>query len=139
MTTRTLPALALATGLVLAQGCATIIHGNHQTVDVSCDSPRAVLRVDGNVVAPGAVKMRRGEDHYVVAEEPGAPPVSTKVKNHLSWGYVIVDSLIAVFTFPFGLVAPILDVVNGAMWDLEPENVRLPAPAPAPAPHAAPY
>lgn len=113
-----------------APGCASIMHGTHQRVLVESDSPNAAVSVDGSLVGPGSVNMKRGEDHTVVAEEPGRAPVTSEVHHHLSWGYAAIDSLIAVFTFPIGLVAPIVDLVDGAMWNLEPDHVRLPAAPP---------
>jgi len=134
-TRRSLGLLAFATALALGQtGCATILHGTHDGIGVlgyiMSESPRAVVTVDGNAVGRGPVALRRGEDHTVTAEEPGARPVTAEVKRHLSIGYAAVDAVIAVFTFPIGLIAPIVDLVDGAMWNLEPKHVRLPAPPP---------
>jgi hypothetical protein len=124
--------LALAASLAPPSGCASILRGTRQRVVIRSESPSANVNIDGKLVAPGAHRLDRGDDHQIAAIEPGKRPVFAEVRSHLSWGYLIVDTLIAVFTFPFGLVAPILDLSNGATFHLDPDWVYLPAPgAPA--------
>src|SRR5260370_27811043 len=87
---------ALATALVLGQpGCATIIHGTHDLVDVSCDSPTAVLRADGTIIAPGEAVLKRNQDHALSADQPGARPVTTTVNHELSSAFALAVVLLA--------------------------------------------
>ncbi len=122
-------ALAFVMG---TSGCATVIHGTHQHVSIASQDPNAVIKVDGGtVVRPGdSVKLERRDDHEITAEAPGAKPVTTEVKSELSWGYTIVDCLLGLLLFPIGLVFPIVDFADGAIWNLNPTHLWLPAPAP---------
>ena len=124
---RTILGLLVAAALGTS-GCATVIRGTKQEVRVSSDSPRAVLRVDGSVVDPGPLDLARDEDHHVSAETPGARPVRSVVRHEVSWGFLAVDAVVAVVLFPIGLVAPIVDFADGAIYHLEPDSVGLPAP-----------
>jgi hypothetical protein len=116
-------------------GCATIFHGTQQDVSVTCDSPRATLRADGSVVAPGRVSLKRGDEHTITAEAPGTAPSEVVVKREVSWGWAILDGAVSIVFFPIGLVAPVVDLADGAFWDLVPEHVRVPAPGPAGQPY----
>ena len=105
-------------------------------MDVHADSPHGALRADGALVSPGPLELDRGSDHVLTLEEPGREPVSTNIERKISWGYLALDGLVAVITFPIGLIAPIVDFADGAIWNLEPEQITFPTPPP---PRSAPY
>jgi hypothetical protein len=112
-------------GLVGSSGCATILRGTKQTVSVATRPDDAQIYADGNARESGTIALSRGDRHVVSAERPGYRPASTEVHRRLCLGWTTVDVLVAIFTFPFGLAAPIVDVATGAIWDLEPERVDL--------------
>jgi len=123
----------LASGTIPASGCATILRGTRERVHVTSESRNATVFVDGHAIVPGTIALDRDDDHDFVAKEPGKRSTHVKSRNRISWSYAIVDTLLAVVFFPVGLVAPILDLADGAMFHLDPSRVDLPAPRePAP-------
>ncbi len=122
--------LLVASALALGpSGCATVVRGTHQEVAVTSDDPSTDIRVDGRTVCQGPVPLRRGDDHFVTAEVGGRTE-TVRLEGDLSAGYLIVDGVMAIALFPFGLVAPIMDLIDGALWDLEPDHVEFRAHAP---------
>jgi hypothetical protein len=58
---------AMAWLLVSSSGCATLINGRYQTIQLKSDPPGATAAIDGVVVVtPGDVRLKRSRDYRVL-------------------------------------------------------------------------
>ena len=88
--------------LVLSSGCATIVHGPHQTVTVTSDPSGAaviVLSKDGVKSTPGVTPIKldlpRRDPHITVRlEKDGCAPVEVHLKRTTS-GWVFTNLIAA--------------------------------------------
>ena len=122
---------------VLSSGCATLVSGNTQSVDIRTNPPgaRVVIRSsDGlvqEVVSPARVVLQTGAEHVVEAEAAGYHRTAALVGKTINWWSL------------FGGPGAFYDFVSGAIWDLDPgvfEMTLRPAHAvpPPPPPPASP-
>ena len=116
MRTRSLLVLALLA--TLSTGCATIVHGEHQSIPVDTDPSGAVVVVDGVEMGrtPTVLSLERGDDHVVVLEADGYAPVTLRLDKSLDFTPAVIGNL-----FSWGIFGFAVDVVNGAAYELDPE------------------
>lgn len=124
-----------ATVLVLVSlwtsGCATVISGNAQEVELRSQPPgaRAIIRSNDGLVqevtTPAKVLLRTGPTHVVTMLAPGHRPSTAVVGKTINW-WAILGGPLAMY-----------DWVSGAIYDLDPGVLELrlpPAPPAADAP-----
>ena len=107
----------------LAQGCATIMHGTKQDISIASDPPGAQAVINNNmtVTTPASVALSRKHTYDVQVSKPGYTKKTARIDKNFSAWY-----LINIPFFPVGgFIGLILDAVNGAMWNLDPEEVRV--------------
>jgi hypothetical protein len=112
-------AAVLAALLPLA-GCATLMHGPTQQVNIQTIPPGAECRVSGLVItAPGVVQLSREEDvQQIVCEMPGYQAAGAAVRRATS--PALVGNIF------FGIVPGlVVDFMTGAAGELEPGVVLL--------------
>jgi hypothetical protein len=104
-------------------GCATILQGSTQTVEVTSDPPGAsvlVLPEKTSLVTPGEVDLKRNHVHTLVFELPCHRPAA---------GYLDrVDSKTVLLNLILGgLIGMAVDFDSGAVFRLTPDplNVKL--------------
>jgi hypothetical protein len=131
-------AVVLAVALVSQPGCAWMINGSTQQIEVRSDPPTARVTVEHIPVAQGPNQIARGSDHVVHAEAQGYEPGDMSLSRSFGVHWIFIDLI-------FGLVFGILvDLGTGSWYSLSPElaAVKLkpipgyvpPAPEPKPAP-----
>ena len=108
---------AVATAVVLCS-CASIIHGTHQDVGISSNPTGAQVSVDGQVkgATPVVANLTRKDNHIVRIELAGYKPYETTLTRKVSgwvWGNIVFG----------GLIGLAVDAINGALYNLSPEQV----------------
>jgi hypothetical protein len=138
--------LLLAAALPAVTGCASIVRGGSQEINISSSPDQATFEILDNKgnstpisgVTPGKVTLRKGAGYFkggsytVKLTKPGYAPSTVNLDSSISgWylgGNLLVGGLIGYF---------IVDPVTGAMWKLEPDNLQVGL-APLVVPQAAP-
>jgi hypothetical protein len=64
--------VAFAAAGLLLNGCATLIHGSHQTIPITSDPPGAQLNIGGSqYITPADVSLARDQEYQAVVTKPG--------------------------------------------------------------------
>jgi len=113
--------LVLIVGLVsfLQAGCATIISGRHQEVQI-ISSPSGAKACTGGqcVTTPGTFTLRRDTNHAIAIEKDGY--VSESVILTSGVGPAVAGNIIF-----GGLIGGGIDAASGALYKLYPETVNV--------------
>ncbi len=105
-----------AAGLLLG-GCATLIHGSHQTIPITSEPPGATLQIGGSqYVTPADVSLARDQEYQAVVSKPGYQTQTTEIHSSFS-AATLVD---LIFIIPWAV-----DLADGAAYSLEPESVQV--------------
>ncbi|GBD26442.1 hypothetical protein HRbin30_01774 [bacterium HR30] len=104
-------------GGVLA-GCATLINGPTQKVQIVSDPPGAVAKVAGReVTTPATLELRRNASYRVTFEKQGYEPtqreIARRINNHVYWNVLVG-----------GLPGMLVDLSSGACYELVPSVVQ---------------
>ena len=101
-------------------GCATVLHGVHQSVQFQSDPSSATIRLaqGGTCVTPCEIEMRRGHDSMVTYTLEGYEPASVYIQSRL--GGAVAGNVLA-----GGLIGGIVDGSNGASNHLHPNPVYI--------------
>lgn len=121
-------ALALACVAALGSGCATIVHGTTERVQIDSTPPGAEVAIDDSqhVVTPSAVKLSRGSAHKLVFHKQGYQDATADLTSGLS-GWVLGNLLAG------GVVGMAIDASDGAGHKLSSDSVNV-ALTPLPSP-----
>lgn len=103
----------------LSTGCALIIHGKRQPVNVTSSPAGAEVMVDGvsRGTCPTRLNLDRKSSHTVRIQLEGYQPIEMKLERKMSgwiWGNVLFG----------GLVGVCIDVSTGSMYRLTPEQLN---------------
>lgn len=114
MKKNTLVLLGMVTSMVLMSGCATIISGKMQTIDVTSTTTKS-FSIDGQSYStPAKVNLKRSKDDKVLAVN-GCKDIPLKAKiNPVFFGNIIAG----------GLLGSTTDLAGGAGWKYD-DNVTL--------------
>jgi PEGA domain len=105
-----------AIGLLL-NGCATLIHGSHQTIPITSDPPGAQLSIGGSqYITPASVSLARDQEYQAVFTKPGYETQTAQIHSSFS-GVTFID---LVFIIPWAV-----DLADGAAYSLDPESVEI--------------
>lgn len=114
--------LSFALCAMTLPGCATIVHGTSQTVEIRSAPHGASVLVDGRNVGTTPMKadLKRGQSHVVQIEKPGylTESVMTTTKLNSATGWNVL------FGAP-GFAALIVDYSNGSSTDVAPNAVNV--------------
>ena len=101
-------------------GCATVINGRTQEVEVT-SNPIGASVSDGVTVwtTPAKISLKRNSTHQLTFFKEGYEPQVVRLERTLS-GAVAGNILL-----PFGLVGRGIDAITGAQWKLLPEVVTV--------------
>lgn len=111
---------------LLGAGCATVISGNAQEVELRSQpsGARAVIRSNDGLVqevtTPAKVLLRTGPTHVVTMHASGHRPTTAVIGKTINWWALLGGPLAA------------YDWVSGAIYDLDPGVIELRLPAAAP-------
>ncbi len=84
----------------LLSACASMMHGDHQSVTIFTDPPESKVVIDQRVhlTAPGKVTLTRKEDHVGRAEKDGYSPTEFRLERSMSnWEYANIICLIFIY------------------------------------------
>jgi len=101
-------------------GCATIVHGNSQYVEIDSQPQGATAYVGGNYfITPAKVLLKRGypmQDQQVLVQKEGYKPGYATISQSLSgwlWGDII-----------WGILPGLaVDAITGAAFNLHPAKI----------------
>jgi hypothetical protein len=102
---------------LLVSGCATLIHGSHQTIPMTSDPPGAQLSIGGSqYITPADVSLARDQEYQAVVTKPGYETQTMEIHSSFS-AATLVD---LIFIIPWAV-----DLADGAAYSLEPESLEL--------------
>jgi len=107
--------LAVAVGVA---GCASIMHGTGQKLNIASEPAGATVSVDDEVVGvtPVVAKLRRNDPHTIAVKLDGYQPFQIRTTRHMD-GWVLGN---LVFGGPLGLI---IDFTDGAAYKLKPQDI----------------
>jgi len=109
--------------LLFFGGCATIMHGTKQDISIASDPPGAKAIINNiSVTTPSTIPLQRKHTYRVEISKPGYESKTARVDKNFSAWYLVNIPFISVAG---GLIGLIIDAVNGAMWNLDPDEVRV--------------
>lgn len=109
----------LGVALSLQAGCATIISGRHQDVQVISSPSGAKVCTSGQcITTPGSLTLRRDTNHVILIEKDGY--ISETVMLTSGVGPAVAGNIIL-----GGLIGGGIDAATGALYKLYPETVNV--------------
>lgn len=110
----------LVASLFLLAGCAAIMNGSSQSIELLSSPASAKVFIDGVEAGttPVLVQLsRKKRSHSIRIELDGYVPFNTTLTRQLSAGWFFLDILL------FGPVGLAVDVYTGAMYKLDRQEV----------------
>ena len=108
--------LALALGWTTS-GCATIVHGNRQTVTVNSEPDGATVNIDGlKGKTPFSASLARNNDYVVSIKKEGYKEEQVQITKSFS-GLSIIGNILWL------LVGVLIDFASGSAYNLSPTKV----------------
>lgn len=110
----------IAISLRLAIGCATIIHGSSQDVNISSSPDEAEVWIDGARMGttPTKVNLKRKSDYLVTVKKEGYKEATVKIEGSTS-AWIIGNVIFG------GIIGCGIDFITGGAYDLKPERVDI--------------
>lgn len=101
--------MVVVVSLLFCSGCATILKGGKQNVDMESTPPKAQVYIDGKYMGdtPLQLKLSVKNDYAVEFRAEGYQPRVYHISNKVGAGWIILDVLL-------GLAPVIVDAVTGA-------------------------
>lgn len=100
-------------------GCATLIHGSTQEVEIASEPSEARVEVDGRPVGetPTTAVLERGKSYMITIYRKGYEPHKTTLRNGRSyWVAVNIMNLL--------LPGLLIDLSTGAYYSFEPGQIN---------------
>jgi hypothetical protein len=122
---------------MMTSGCATMIHGTTQKIDITTEPSGATVKILGvntetngatlkvigqPITTPGSVELTRHDFYTFLVSKDGYKTTRISLNHKLSPA-AIPDILLGLGLFPIGLIVPLIDDKNGASFDLTPANI----------------
>lgn len=107
-------------GLTFA-GCATILHGSHQEINVRSVPAGANIYIQGAQVGvtPATLHLKRKHSYQLVFKKDGYKPVKINMEKNFKVLPAIIGNI---FWIP--VIGIVVDIVDGAAYKLSPEQVN---------------
>ena len=108
--------------LLLVAGCATLVSGPYDVVQVKTNPPDAVVTADGidRGTTPTQFALRRDQRHLVAIDAPGYKhyeiPIQRGVNGWFFGNFVFGDY------FPIGML---VDGLDGSIYSLDPNTISV--------------
>ena len=111
--------LALAAAGTLT-GCATIVQGTDQRINVNSSPEGATVSVRGEQmgVTPTTLNLKRGRDYALLIELDGYDPITVNLDKEFDFAPAALGNL-----FSWGILGLVVDISNGAAYELSPDFV----------------
>jgi hypothetical protein len=102
----------------LSIGCATIIHGSSQDINISSAPDQADVWIDGARMGttPTKVTLKRKNDYLVTVKKEGYKEATVKIEGATS-AWIIGNVIFG------GIIGCGIDFITGGAYDLKPERV----------------
>lgn len=106
---------------LMLTGCATILHGTHQTIYLNSSPSGASVYIHNSKkgVTPMSLNLRRNGNYTLVFKKSGYKPVSI----HLYKNFLALPSILGNI-FWSGIIGIVVDIADGAAFKLTPEQVN---------------
>ncbi len=110
--------LMLITFLFSISGCASIINGTSDTINITSTAPNTELYVDSNPAGKGTaiVTVKRGKPHFILAKKTGCQDTTIQTGEKFD-----ATSLLGIL-IDFGIISIPLDMLIGGAWKTEPKT-----------------
>ena len=101
-------------------GCATIINGTSQKIQVTSEPPAAAVKVDGNSMCatPERLRLERRRDHVLVFSKEGYEDQTVKLMH-------VISEVVAGNTLLGGPLGWAFDMFAGTQYKLVPNPVHV--------------
>jgi len=115
-----LVALCIATSVLFA-GCATIIRGAHQDLQITSDPSGATVTIQGQErgTTPLTLGLDRDQTYRMEFSKDGYSSETLLVSSEFTIGAPVVGNI-----FSWGLLGLVVDIAGGAAYKLSPEQVQ---------------
>ena len=98
-------------------GCATIVHGNRQTVTINSEPAGASVKIDGlKGKTPFSASLARNNDYVVSIKKEGYKEEQVQITKSFS-GLSIIGNLF------FLLIGVVIDFASGSAYNLNPTKI----------------
>jgi hypothetical protein len=107
--------------LLATSGCATIVHGRYEVIEVASTRPaKAEVLVDGvsQGLAPVKATVQADQNHTIVVRAPGHADATIRTERTFQPGYLILDIL-------FGIVWIAVDAGTGSWYTAQPNPMNV--------------
>ncbi len=106
--------------ILFAAGCATIVQGTRQKIEISSDPLGAAVEIDGETVGitPIKVKLKTPFDHTVIIKKEGYEQEKITLSR-------VIGSAACGNIFVWGPAGWALDGLTGSQYRLAPEKVHV--------------
>ena len=117
----TLSAFALFLLVPYLSGCATIVRGSSQKVQMTSDPPnaRVVVNEQDRGETPTTLNLDAGKNYQVRFEKDGYSSETLNLNKDFTIGWPIVGNV-----FSWGIIGIVVDVANGSAYKLKPEQLE---------------
>lgn len=101
-------------------GCATMLHGTRQTINVT-SNPSGAIVTDGCTLwkTPAKIDLKRKHDYQLSIFKKGYKPQVIRLKRAMA------GAIVANLILPGSVLWLGIDAANGAQWKLIPEAVTV--------------
>jgi len=114
---RTLATILSLSLMWVTTGCATIVHGNRQTVTIDSEPTGASVRIDGlKGKTPFSASLARNQDYVVSIKKEGYKEEMIQITKSFS-GLSIIGNILWL------LVGVVIDFASGSAYNLNPTKV----------------
>jgi len=113
--------IIIIAGLVtLSLGCATIINGTSQKIQVTSDPAAATVQADGKQLytTPARIRLERRRDHVLIFSKEGYESQTVKLMH-------VISEAVAGNTLLGGPLGWVFDIFAGTQYKLEPNPVHV--------------
>lgn len=106
--------------LWMVAGCATVVHGSHQTIGISSNPAGAGVYINGEFKGetPLKVELPRKQDHMIKVVKEGYDPASATLTSKAS-GWFLGNLLLG------GPIGMLVDAGGGGAYELSQDDVQL--------------
>ena len=110
----------LVAGMLMVQGCGTIMCGSTQDVAITSVPPGATVTAQNGVlvITPGVLTLKRKDIHVLTATFPGYTAQAKVLERKLN-GWLWAD-----FFWDFGIITGSIDFATGAAYKISPNVVN---------------
>jgi hypothetical protein len=104
----------------LAIGCAAIIHGTTQDVNISSAPDQSEVWIDGSKMGttPTKITLKRKDNYLVTIKKEGYKDATIKIEGTTS-AWIIGNVIFG------GIIGCGIDLITGGAYDLKPERVDI--------------